>query len=195
VISSEEKTLLKKKFNLGEKVVLYVGMLENRKNIFTIIKIADMFSNFREDMTFVLVGKIGYGGKEIKNEITKRNNLIHLMNIDDETLSILYNISDVFLFPSLYEGFGYPPLEAMQSGLPVIASDNTSLREIISDGGILCNPNDFNFIFEQINRLIDDKEYWNKFRNAGLERAKNFTLENSVKQTIEIFNSFDNYKN
>lgn len=195
VISSEEKTLLKKKFNLGEKVVLYVGMLENRKNIYTIIKIADMFSNYREDISFVLVGKIGYGGKVIKNEIEKRKNVIHLMNIDDKTLSILYNISDVFLFPSLYEGFGYPPLEAMQSGLPVIASNNTSLREIISDGGILCNPNDFNFIFEQINKLINDKEYWNKFRNAGLERAKKFSLENSVKQIIEIFNSLNHYKN
>ncbi len=117
------------------------------------------------------------------------------MNIDDETLAKFYNISDVFLFPSLYEGFGYPPLEAMQSGLPVIASDNTSLKEIIADGGILCNPNDFIKIFDEINKLLDDGNFRERMKRAGIERAKNFTLEKSVVQIVELFNSFNNPEN
>ncbi|MBI5663412.1 MAG: glycosyltransferase family 4 protein [Ignavibacterium album] len=192
LVSNEEKKLLKKQFGLTEKIVLYVGMLENRKNINTILKIADMFVKVREDLTFALVGKIGYGGKKIKAEILKRKNVIHLMNIDDEALSKLYNIADVFLFPSLYEGFGYPPLEAMQSGLPVIASDNTSLKEIISDGGILCNPKDYSAIFNEINKLLNDKNYYDTVSKAGIRRAKDFTLEKSVTQIVEIFNSLKN---
>lgn len=192
LISDEEKKHLRKQFGFTEKIVLYVGMLENRKNIYTILKVADMFADVRKDLTFVLVGKIGYGGKKIKSEILKRKNVIHLMNIDDETLSKLYNISDIFLFPSLYEGFGYPPLEAMQSGLPVIASDNTSLREIISDGGILCNPTDYSAIFNEINKLLNDENYYDTVRKAGIERAKYFTLEKSVTQIINIFYSLKN---
>lgn len=194
VIPEEEKVLLKNQFGLTERIILYVGMLENRKNIHAILKVADMFVNVRNDLTFVLVGKIGYGGKRIKSEIEKRKNVIHLTNIDDETLSKLYNISDVFLFPSLYEGFGYPPLEAMQSGLPVVASDNTSLKEIVSDGGILCQPNDHLGIFNELNKLLNDKSYHYAIRAAGIERAKKFSLGKSVSQIVNIFNSLNNQR-
>lgn len=195
LLTEEEKQAFKKKYGLKKEVVLYVGMIENRKNVQTILKVADLFVDKRKELIFVLIGKIGYGGAKIKKEISKRDNVIHLMNIDDETLNNFYNTSDVFLFPSLYEGFGYPPLEAMQCGLPVIASDNTSLKEIISDGGILCNPNDFMKIFNEINKLLDDENFRERMKRAGIERAKNFTLEKSVVQIVELFNSFDNPKN
>lgn len=191
-LSEQDKKNFREKFGLKEKVVLYVGMIENRKNVQTILKIADLFARREKELIFVLIGKIGYGGNKIRIEIDKRKNVLHLMNIDDETLSNFYNISDVFLFLSLYEGFGYPPLEAMQSGLPVIASDNTSLKEIISDGGILCDPNDYSSIFNEINKLLDDKNYWETVSKAGIERAKKFTLEKSVTQIISIFNSLKN---
>lgn len=194
-ISEVEKKSFKEKYKLTEKVVLYVGMIENRKNVYAILKIADLFAQKRTDLIFILIGKIGYGGDKIKTEINKRRNVIHLMNIDDETLAKFYNISDVFLFPSFYEGFGYPPLEAMQSGLPVIASDNTSLKEIIADGGILCNPNDYSKIYDEINKLLDDNQYREKLILSGIKRAENFSLEKSVMQIVEIFNSLDSYKN
>lgn len=195
LLTEGEKQAFKKKFGLKKEVVLYVGMIENRKNVQTILKVADLFVDKRKELIFVLIGKIGYGGAKIKKEISKRDNVIHLMNIDDETLNNFYNTSDVFLFPSLYEGFGYPPLEAMQCGLPVIASDNTSLKEIIADGGILCNPNDFMKIFDEINKLLDDENFREIMKRAGIERAKNFTLEKSVVQIVELFNSFDNPNN
>lgn len=191
-VSEEDKLALKKQFSFSEKIVLYVGMIENRKNIQTILKVADKIKEFRQDVSFVLVGKIGYGGEKIIPEIEKRNNVFHLMNIDDDTLKKFYNISDVFLFPSLYEGFGYPPLEAMQSGLPVIASNNTSLKELIADGGILCEPKDVNSMVRETIKLLEDKTYWEKIRKAGIERSKNFSLEKSVKEIIDIFNSLKN---
>lgn len=194
-LSDEEKLKIKNEFELKEKIVLYVGMIENRKNIGAIIKIAEMFDNYRNDVSFVLVGKIGYGGKRFISEIETRKNIKHFVNVDDDMLLKLYNISDVFLFPSLYEGFGYPPLEAMQCGLPVIASSNTSLKEIIANGGILCEPNDYQKIFNEINRLFDDKNYWLRYSEAGLNRAKNFNLEKSVREIINIFNSVSISKN
>ncbi|WP_337872295.1 glycosyltransferase family 1 protein [Ignavibacterium sp.] len=194
-LSDEEKLKIKNEFELKEKIVLYVGMIENRKNIGAIIKIAEMFDNYRNDVSFVLVGKIGYGGKRFIREIETRKNIKHFVNVDDDMLLKLYNISDVFLFPSLYEGFGYPPLEAMQCGLPVIASSNTSLKEIIANGGILCEPNDYQKIFNEINRLFDDKNYWLRYSEAGLNRAKNFNLEKSVREIINIFNSVSISKN
>ncbi|MEP0862078.1 MAG: glycosyltransferase family 4 protein [Ignavibacterium sp.] len=193
IISETEEKSFKEKYSLTGKVVLYVGMIENRKNIQVILQVADLFAEIRKELVFVLIGKIGYGGKKIKTEISKRKNVIHLMNIDDETLAKFYNISDVFLFPSLYEGFGYPPLEAMQSGLPVIASDNTSLREIVADGGVLCNPNDYHKIYNEICKLLDDENYREKIRLAGIERAKNFSLEKSIIQILELFKSFDKH--
>ncbi|AFH48454.1 Glycosyltransferase [Ignavibacterium album JCM 16511] len=195
IIPEEERKTLKEKYKLSEKIVLYVGMIENRKNIQAILNIADLFAKKRKDLIFVLIGKIGYGGDKTKEEINKRENVIHLTNIDDETLAKFYNIADVFLFPSLYEGFGYPPLEAMQSGLPVIASDNTSLKEIVADGGILCNPNDYSQIYNEINKLLEDKHYREEIKLSGVKRAENFSLEKSVIQIVEIFNSLDNYKN
>ncbi|WP_337865228.1 glycosyltransferase family 1 protein [Ignavibacterium sp.] len=194
-LSDEEKLKIKNEFELKEKIVFYVGMIENRKNIGAIIKIAEMFDNYRNDVSFVLVGKIGYGGKRFISEIETRKNIKHFVNVDDDMLLKLYNISDVFLFPSLYEGFGYPPLEAMQCGLPVIASSNTSLKEIIANGGILCEPNDYQKIFNEINRLFDDKNYWLRYSEAGLNRAKNFNLEKSVREIINIFNSVSISKN
>jgi glycosyltransferase involved in cell wall biosynthesis len=194
-VSEDSKSALKKEYKISGKIVLYVGMLENRKNIQTILKVADRIKELNKEVTFVLVGKVGFGGEKIISEIKKRSNVIHLMNIDDETLAKFYNIADVFLFPSLYEGFGYPPLEAMQSGLPVIASDNTSLREIVADGGILCNPNDYKKIYDEINKLLDDNLYRDKTKLAGIKRAENFSLEKSVIQIVEIFNSLDNPKN
>lgn len=191
-LTDEEKLKIKSQLGLTEKVVLFVGMIENRKNIATILKVADMFNNLRDKVTFVLVGKIGYGGKDYLKRIQNSNNVKHLINIDDELLNKLYNISDVFLFPSYYEGFGYPPLEAMQCGLPVIVSSNTSLKEIVADGGILCQPEDHKKIYDEISKLLDDKDYWLKYSRAGINRAQNFNLEKSVKEILSIFNSLNN---
>jgi len=135
-LSDEEIKKTKESFALPKFTILYVGMIENRKNISAILKVADKLNKDR-DIGFMLIGKLGYGGKNILNEVYKRKNVLYFSNIDDLLLKKIYNIADVFLFPSFYEGFGYPPLEAMQSGLPVIASNNTSLKEIIGSAGLL----------------------------------------------------------
>ena len=190
-ISEQEKSELKKRFGSPEHIVLYLGMIENRKNIMGILKIADKILIKNRKIKFLLIGKIGYGGDRLLKEILKRENVIHMQNIDDELLTKIFNISSVFLFPSFYEGFGFPPLEAMQSGLPVLASNNTSLIEIVGSGGILHQADDHQSFADDIIKLLDDKELYLKMRERGFEQAKQFNIENTVKQFVDAFNSFE----
>lgn len=190
-LGEDELNEIKSKYNLPRYVVLYVGMLENRKNIPGILKVADLIKEIKSDVGFVLIGKKGYGGKAILNEVKKRTNVFHLTNIDDGLLKKFYNLADVFLFPSKYEGFGYPPLEAMQSGLPVISSNNTSLKEIVSEGGIMHNYDDYNSMADDIIRLINDREYHSELRKRGFEQAKKFNNDSTVTEFLTVFNSFE----
>ena len=191
-LEADEKKEIKKLHNLPDKIVLYVGMIENRKNIYGILKIADKLKHIDQKLGFVLVGKIGFGGNQILVEVKKRTNVTHLTNIDDGTLKKLFNVADVFLFPSFYEGFGYPPLEAMQSGLPVISANNTSLKEIVADGGIMYEADDYESMSNDIIKLLNDKVFYEDMRRRGFEQAKKFSGDKTVSEIVEVFNSFKN---
>lgn len=186
-----QKDEIKKSYKLPPKIVLYVGMIENRKNIFGILKVADLIKNSNENIEFILVGKLGYGSDKIVKEISKRKNVQHLSDVDDDMLKKLYNVSDVFLFPSLYEGFGYPPLEAMQCGLPVIASNNTSLSEVVGDGGLLHHPHDYEAMAKDVLRLTIDKEFYTMISQKGIKQAGKFNLNKTVQKIVDIFNTFN----
>jgi len=189
-ISDEEKSKIKEMIGSPKHIVLYVGMIENRKNILGILKTADILNKQNRGVKFVLVGKIGFGGDKLLKEIEKRENVVYLRNVDDLLLKKLYNISSAFLFPSFYEGFGVPPLEAMQSGLPVVAANNTALKEIIDSAGLLHDANDYQAFAEDILKLIDDENFYANMKSRGLERAKKFSVNNTVKGLVEAFNSF-----
>jgi glycosyltransferase involved in cell wall biosynthesis len=135
-----------------------------------------------------LIGKIGYGGKNLLKELTTRENVVYLGNVQDELLKKIYNISSVFLFPSLYEGFGFPPLEAMNCGLPVLSSNNTALKEVIGSGGVLHAPDDYNSFVQDIFKLIGDKNFHREVSNSGIERAKIFNINRTAKELVNIFN-------
>lgn len=190
-LSESEKNEIKRSLKLPKYIVLYVGMIENRKNIYGILNVADALMKKNKEIGFLLIGKKGYGGDKILREVKKRANVIYLANIDDALLKKIYNISDVFLFPSFYEGFGYPPLEAMQSGLPVLASNNTSLKEIIAFGGLLHNSNDYQSFTNDILKLVNDEEFYLKMKERGIERAKQLNIENTVKELVDAFNFID----
>ncbi|MFZ2864333.1 MAG: glycosyltransferase family 1 protein [Ignavibacteriaceae bacterium] len=190
-LTESEKSEFKRVLKLPETIVLYVGMIENRKNIYGLLKIADIVRIKKADVEFVLVGKKGYGSKKIFKAINKRPNVKYLSDIDDKTLKKLYNIADVFLFPSFYEGFGYPPIEAMQSGLPVVTSKNTSLIEIVNSGGIMHDVKDIELMANDVLKLIEDREYHQLIKNKGIERIKRFNQNNPAKELVDIFNSFN----
>lgn len=194
-LGQEEINEIKSKYNLPQYIVLYVGMLENRKNIPGVLKVADLVKEKKSNVGFVLIGKVGYGGKSILSEVNKRTNVFHLTNIDDGLLKKFYNLADVFLFPSKYEGFGYPPLEAMQCGLPVISSNNTSLQEIVGTGGIMHNFNDYHSMADDIIRILKDNEYRLELIKRGFEQSKKFNSASTVTEFLTVFNSFEKKNN
>ena len=100
---------------------------------------------------------------------------------------MLYNCADIFVYPSLYEGFGLPPLEAMACGVPVITSNISSLPEVVGDAGIMVDPTDANFLSDAMCRVLKDKELRLRMRNMGLERSKLFSWDNTAKKMLKIY--------
>jgi glycosyltransferase involved in cell wall biosynthesis/GT2 family glycosyltransferase len=179
------------KNNLPSKMILNVGTLEPRKNVVSLIK---AFKKLREkglkDYKLVIAGEKGWLYKEIFKEAGHsdlKQEILFLGVVKDEDLPMLYNCADIFVYPSLYEGFGLPPLEAMACGMPVITSNTSSLPEVVGDAGIMVAPTDVNSLCEAMHSVLTNKELWNRMSNMGLERSKLFSWDNTVKKILEIY--------
>jgi len=191
VVSSEERNKIKQKYNLPEKFVLFVSVLEERKNIRGILKISDILWKDNFKIKFVLVGRKGFGYDKLENDFNKREERFLFLNqVNDEDLVIIYNLATVFLFPTFYEGFGLPLLEAMSCGLPIVASDNSSIPEVVGDAGFLGNSDDYKYFAECIKNLFENPELHSKLSGMSLIQAKKFSAEAHLSELINIFNSF-----
>jgi glycosyltransferase involved in cell wall biosynthesis len=107
--------------------------------------------------------------------------------VPDEDLSALYSGARAFVFPSLYEGFGLPLLEAMQCEVPVIASNTTSIPEVVGDAGILVDPKDVDALCQALLDLLTDNSLSQELKRKGLERAKLFSWDKSAADTVEVY--------
>lgn len=181
------------KYKLPSKFILYLGALEPRKNIPNIIL---GFNKYKEkkvdsDIKLVIAGKKAWQYEKIFEtyKLSKyKKDIIFTDYVDEKDKIILYKIAKLFIFPSLYEGFGMPVLEAMASGTPVITSNNSSLPEVVGEAGILVNPDSVLEISEAIAKILDGGEdYVNDLIFKGKERAKKFTWENSTKLLEDIY--------
>jgi glycosyltransferase involved in cell wall biosynthesis len=107
--------------------------------------------------------------------------------VSDETLAALYRLATVFVFPSLYEGFGFPPLEAMASGTPVIASNLSSLPEVLGDAAVLVDPYDANAIADAMRRVLIDQDLRRELRQRGYARVQAYSWEEAARQVRRIY--------
>ena len=186
-LNEKEKERLRKKYHLPEgKFVMYLSGIEKRKNIQGIIKIADLLKKEKE-IKFCLFGKVYFKGKEYLKEISKRENISYHGSVDEKDLPYLYNLSYLFLFPSFYEGFGLPVLEAMQSGVPVLSSNTSSLPEVVGKGGIMHHPQDYKSFAKDIKRLYEDEKFYQEMQKKALLQAKNFSWEKSARELLLVF--------
>ena len=175
---------IREKYNIPKqkKYVLSLCTVEPRKNLLFSVR---NFINFIEqylidDLVFVLAGgQWKQFSSEIKKEITfldkGRGLIIQTGYIDSEDLAIIYSNAECFVYPSLYEGFGLPPLEAMQCGVPVITSDVTSLPEVVGDAGIMINPFEDSELIEAYRKIYYDANLRKVLSKKGIERAKQFS--------------------
>lgn len=173
---------------LKENYILYVGRSSETKNIKRLIEafcLAKKKYNLQEKLYLV-----GVNSHDIK---TKCDDVIFLGYVENKTLYDLYHKARVFFFPSLYEGFGYPVLEAMQFGTPVITSNIASLPEVVGDAAILINPYNVEEMAEKLYGLINDEFMQQKLIEKGLKRAQKFSWESSVKEHITLLDKVANF--
>jgi glycosyltransferase involved in cell wall biosynthesis len=185
------KENIKRKYNLPDKFVLYVGRLNIRKNIETVLK---GFTLVKGDISLTIVGKEEKGGLDIDGEITRlgiKDKVSKIGHVPDADLAEILASAAVFVFPSHAEGFGLPPLEAMKSGVPAIVADNTSLPEVCGGAALLIRADDQQALAENIERLLSDHEVYAFYKKQGLERAKNFSWENSYQKIYTILKKTD----
>ena len=107
--------------------------------------------------------------------------------VDEDELPAWYNAADLFVYPSLYEGFGLPPLEAMACGCPVITSNTSSLPEVVGDAGIMVDPHDVDALADAMERVLTDESLREDMRRRGLERAKRFSWQRSAREMWDIY--------
>lgn len=178
-----------KSMNLPEKYLLFVGVFDRRKNVIALLKILDIIRSRGSNLKLVMIGKGGYNFSKIEKEFEKRNDYIKRYRfVSDEVLKYLYNYSFAFIFPSLYEGFGIPPLEAMQSGIPVITSNTSSLCEVVGNGGLTHNPDDYDGFADDILRLENDACFYNDMKEKAIEQAKKFSIKNVATEFVKTIN-------
>ncbi|GHU26879.1 glycosyltransferase WbpY [Betaproteobacteria bacterium] len=191
-VSSEQAAsiLMKHGFEFG-KYFLSVGTLEPRKNITTII---DAFRRLRPEIQerypLVLVGMRGWLTSSIDAKIQPlvEKGLVKVLGyVPDQQMPALYSGATAFLFPSLYEGFGLPPLEAMACGTPVIVSNSSSLPEVVGDAGASFDPQDVEGITEAMSRILDDAAWRESLSVMGVKRAAGFSWKRTAKETIAVY--------
>lgn len=174
IFYSEKKGFSQMDKNKDEKFILSVGSDQPNKNIENIIlALKELPDNYK----LIRVGKTTFTSKLIE-QLGLSSRVIHYQNIKPEKLAELYRYSDIFLFPSLHEGFGIPLVEAMACGTPVITSDRGSLPEVVGNAGIMIDPLNPSMIADKVQKITSDEKFRNSLTANGFKRVKVFTIEN-----------------
>lgn len=190
------KTFLAEKYNISFPYILYIGGFSPRKNVIALINaFSGVFKDLNANYNLVIVGF----NKDDYTNLTRlcsvnsiSSNVTFTGFVPEEDLPVLYNGSEVFVYPSLYEGFGLPPLEAMSCGTPVITSDLTSIPEVVKDGGLLIDPNNAENLKAALVELLNNDDLKKYYSEKGLKRASDFSWHNTALNTLKIYNSVYN---
>lgn len=181
---------VRQRYNLPKDFILFVGTIEPRKNLANLISAYYLFRK-KYNLQLVIVGKKGWKYDEVFHTIDKlglHDEIRVVGYVKDDDLPSFYNLAKVFVYPSIYEGFGLPILEAMASGCPVIASNSSSMPEVIGDAGILINPEKLDKeLPSSLKKILKSTKMREKLIKKGMERAKQFTWQKTARETIKVY--------
>lgn len=179
------------KYNIYTPYICYLGTIEPRKNLNNLFK---AFYQLKQQESIphrlVLIGKEGWYYENIYKKINELNldgDVIKTGFVPDEEIPHLLNGADIFVYPSFYEGFGLPVLEAMACGTPVVTSQTSSLPEVCGDAAKYINPKKPEDIAEKLFEFIKSEQERDKFSELGLKRAQKFSWENCAKETLKVY--------
>lgn len=187
------------KYSLPEKFILFLGTIEPRKNIEGLISAYDKLRSNNEGLAeykLIIAGGRGWKSGKIYEAVKKskyKDDIIFTGYIENDEKLYFYNLASLFAYPSFYEGFGFPPLEAMACGTPIISSFSSSLPEIAGDSGILINPYNSDDLAKAMEDILTNPRLKEDLVNKGFERIKLFNWENTAKEYLDLFKnaSFD----
>lgn len=183
--------LIEQKYNINSNYILYVGGLSPRKNILGLIDAFSLINPLnRKGIKLVITGTKGISYEKYKERATSLkvlDDVIFTGFIPLEDLPLFYSGAEVLVYPSFYEGFGLPPLEAMACGTPVIASNLTSVPEVCNDSALLIDPYNIDELSSTIERVLNDPLLALKMKELGLARSMNFSWENTAIKTINAY--------
>jgi len=188
---------IREKYNLPGEYILYLGGFDQRKNVATLIlAFAKMVHNTSANAQLVIAGRLPTQNSAFfpdPRPMVERARLQDRVSfigwVPEEDKPALYSEANVFVFPSLYEGFGLPPLEAMSCGAAVIASNRGSLPEIVGEGGLLVDPLDVDGLAAAMTALAEDKRRRRDLAAKGLDQAQRFSWQKTVAKTLEVYRS------
>ena len=182
---------VKKKYALPRNYILFVGSLEPRKNVKTLLKgYASLSETVKREFSLVIAGAKGWLNSDIPGlvkELGIKQKTVFLGYIDKEDMSAVYSAASVFAYPSLYEGFGLPILEAFACGVPVITSNTSSMPEVAGDAAVLVDPADSAELAAALEGLLLDEGKRRELKARGLERAALFSWERCARETIAVY--------
>ena len=188
--SEEHVARVRERYQLDHKFVLYVGNIKPHKNLVRLIEAFSQLRRDHDDLKLLIIGdeisKLPALRRAV-HSLKLHKHVRFLGYLHDDTLSVLYRLASVFVFPSLYEGFGLPPLEAMASGTPVVTSNISSLPEVTGDAAVLVDPYDVDSIVDGMRRVLDDPALAAELSRRGLIRAREFSWERSVEKTLAVY--------
>lgn len=189
----EERQAVRVKYGIPDRFFLFTGGMHKRKNLGTIL---DAYMLFRkqcsEDVKLVFTGRMELGGKKLIAEIRKRKIQQHVIlpgYIDRKDLPILIGMAEVMLYLSLYEGFGFPVLEAMACGTPVICSNNSSLPEVAGKYALFCNALDVFCIVDKMRLIVENNDIRKQLIEGGIYQSQLFSWKNTAEKTLELYES------
>lgn len=176
---------------LPDRMILFVGTLEPRKNVTALVRAFGLAKRSKNlEHKLVLAGRKGPDYPQVVaavDELGLKDDVVFLDYFSDRDLPLLYSAADAFVYCSLYEGFGLPPLEAMACGTPVIASNNSSLPEVVGEAGVLVDPHSTEEMSGAIGRVLSDPDLRSRLSAKGFERARLFSWESTARQTLEVY--------
>ena len=186
--NEQPKEVIKKKYGIPGNFVLFVGNEKPHKNAANAIKAFNLFSETSNLKYSFLM--LGVSREYIENILERKlpDNFVSFNEINNDVdLVFLYQASSLLLCPSFYEGFGFPLLEGMACGVPVVTSDNSSIPEVVGDAALFVDPDNIRQISEAISRVLSDKNLREDLIQKGIKRSRNFTLSQAAKKTLRIY--------
>ena len=178
-------------YNISSPFLLYVGNAYPHKNLEGLVKVFSVIHGKRPNLSLVLVGRQDYFYKRVQEFTEKywgeKSPVIFPGFVPDKNLKFLYSQALAYVFPSFYEGFGLPPLEAMAGGCPVVSSNKSSLPEILGEAAIYFNPEDEGEMIKQIEKIIEDKNLRQELVKRGYEQVKKYSWEKCAQETLGVY--------